>query len=84
MERVLKDAAGGYYRASIDESVIDVMEGITGDVNADVALVFEGKELRGLFTDSDYIKVCILLDMLIGCRLIAVLSLYCSDLLCFH
>lgn len=58
MERVLQDAAGGYYRAKSDESVIDVMEGITSDVNADVALVFEGEELKGLFTDSDYIKVC--------------------------
>lgn len=57
MERVLKDAAGGYYKARMDESVIDVMEGITADVNADVALVFEGEELKGLFTDSDYIKV---------------------------
>ncbi|KAL3772582.1 hypothetical protein ACHAWO_003637 [Cyclotella atomus] len=57
MERVLKDAAGGYYKAKMDESVIDVMEGITADVNADVALVFEGEELMGLFTDSDYIKI---------------------------
>ena len=50
---------GSYYKAHVDESVIDVMEGITADLNADVALVFEGEELRGLFTDSDYIKVCV-------------------------
>lgn len=50
---------GSYYKADVDESVIDVMEGITADLNADVALVFEGEELRGLFTDSDYIKVCV-------------------------
>jgi hypothetical protein len=50
--------SGGYYKADVGESVIDVMEGILKDGNADVALVFEGEELRGLFTDSDYIKVC--------------------------
>lgn len=57
MERILKDAAGGYYKASVDESVIDVMAGITGSADADMALVFEGEELKGLFTDFDYIKV---------------------------
>ena len=62
VERVLSDTSskGSYYKAHVDESVIDVMEGITADLNADVALVFEGEELRGLFTDSDYIKVCVL------------------------
>ena len=57
MERILKDAAGGYYRADVNESVIDVMAGITGSADADMALVFEGEELKGLFTDFDYIKV---------------------------
>jgi hypothetical protein len=59
MDRVIGDVvSGGYYKADVGESVIDVMEGILKDGNADVALVFEGEELRGLFTDSDYIKVC--------------------------
>ncbi|KAL3789916.1 hypothetical protein HJC23_010601 [Cyclotella cryptica] len=40
------------------ESVIDVMEGIVSDVNADVALVFDDSDkLLGLFTDKDYIKI---------------------------
>ena len=61
VERVLSETSskGSYYKADVDESVIDVMDGITADLNADVALVFEGEELRGLFTDSDYIKVCV-------------------------
>jgi len=68
MERVLKEAAAGYYKADANERVIDVMGGILGDVNADVALVFEGEKLLGLFTDSDYIKVCVLLYVMMVLR----------------
>lgn len=45
----------GYYKASSEESVISVMEKITQGP-LDVALVYNGEELLGIFTESDYIK----------------------------
>jgi hypothetical protein len=61
VERVMKNAnrASGYYRATSLESVTDVMDGITSG-QVDVALVFEEttNKLLGIFTESDYIKVC--------------------------
>jgi CBS domain-containing protein len=59
MEKVWKNAGGkGYYRAKATDSVIDVMEGIVADANADLALVFDDSDkLLGLFTDYDYIKL---------------------------
>jgi hypothetical protein len=61
VERVMKvaDRSNGYYRATSMESVTDVMDGITSG-NVDVALVFEEttNKLLGIFTESDYIKVC--------------------------
>jgi hypothetical protein len=61
--RVLREAKRGvgYYRASASDLVIDVMDGITSG-EQDVALVFDDKDakkLLGLFTETDYIKVCI-------------------------
>ena len=58
--RVLKEAkrGSGYYKASAQELVIDVMEAITSGEGADVALVYgEDDKITGLFTESDYIKV---------------------------
>uniref|UniRef100_A0A7S2N393 CBS domain-containing protein n=1 Tax=Helicotheca tamesis TaxID=374047 RepID=A0A7S2N393_9STRA len=57
MSRVLESAnrGPGFYRAKGTDRVIDVMDGITkGD--ADAALIFDGSDLLGLFTESDYIK----------------------------
>jgi hypothetical protein len=60
-ERVMREAdrSNGYYRATSLESVTDVMDGITSG-KVDVALVFEEttNKLLGIFTESDYIKVC--------------------------
>ncbi len=61
--RVLREAKRGvgYYRASASDLVIDVMDGITSG-EQDVALVFDDKDakkLLGLFTETDYMKVCI-------------------------
>lgn len=59
-ERVLKKSkrGTGFYRAAAADRVIDVMEAITTG-NQDVALVFEENEqLLGIFTETDYIKVC--------------------------
>jgi Na+/H+ antiporter NhaD/arsenite permease-like protein len=55
--RILKESGRGqgFYKASASESVIDVMEAITSGTS-DVALVFQGDELLGLFTEADYIK----------------------------
>lgn len=47
----------GYYRANGSDRVVDVMDGITRDVQHDVALVYDGDKLVGIFTESDYIKV---------------------------
>jgi Na+/H+ antiporter NhaD/arsenite permease-like protein/CBS domain-containing protein len=58
--RVLKQAkrGKGYYKADASESVIDVMEAISSGDN-DVALVFRDNDvLLGLFTESDFIRVC--------------------------
>lgn len=50
----------GCYRANGSDRVVDVMDAITQDVNQDVALVYdeETKKLLGIFTESDYIRVC--------------------------
>jgi len=59
-ERVLQvmtsDDNFGYHRATGDDQVIDVMEGVT-DSSADVALVFDSEEDRflGIFTEADYV-----------------------------
>jgi Na+/H+ antiporter NhaD/arsenite permease-like protein/CBS domain-containing protein len=46
----------GYYRANGSDPIVDVMDGITRDIKHDVALVYDGNELLGIFTESDYIK----------------------------
>lgn len=57
--RVLSESSrnGGFYRANVQESVIDVM-GKISDGSHDVALVFddETQTLLGLFTETDYIR----------------------------
>jgi hypothetical protein len=63
-DRVLRLAGRGvgYYRASASDLVIDVMDGITSG-EQDVALVFDDKDAKklvGLFTETDYIKVRVL------------------------
>jgi hypothetical protein len=60
-QRVLKEAGRGrgYYQASPDDRVIDVMEAITSGQH-DVALVLDEKgTILGLFTEADYVKVCV-------------------------
>ena len=58
MSRVLtlSRRASGYYKASADERVIDVIAAIT-DGPLDAALVFDKETLLGIFTESDYIRV---------------------------
>ena len=63
MERVLRKSMvenSGYYRASADDTVADVVEKITqlSDLNQpDVALVFSNDDkLLGIFTERDFIK----------------------------
>jgi hypothetical protein len=57
------DRAGrnnGYYKAKGSDIVTDVMEGITSG-KADVAVVFDendSSKVSGIFTETDYIKVC--------------------------
>jgi hypothetical protein len=60
-DRILKEAGRkkGYCRASSSDTVIDVMKAITEGDSIDAALIFdEADQLLGLFTESDYIKVC--------------------------
>ena len=56
--RVMKESGStGYYRAKSSESVVDVMEKIGKN---EVALVFDeenDKELMGIFTDFDFIRL---------------------------
>ena len=57
--RILKEAdrGNGFYKANSAELVIDVMEAITTG-QQDVALVYgDDNEIKGLFTETDYIKV---------------------------
>jgi Na+/H+ antiporter NhaD/arsenite permease-like protein/CBS domain-containing protein len=56
-ERIIAQAKrgnNGFYMATASSKVIDVMAGITGGTE-DVALIYEGTELLGIFTESDYI-----------------------------
>ena len=39
-----------------NDRIIDVMSGIT-EGDQDVALVYDGSELLGIFTETDYIEV---------------------------
>ena len=57
-ERILENSkrGKGFYAAKASERVIDVMGGIT-EGEEDVALVYEGTELLGIFTETDYIDV---------------------------
>ena len=57
-KRVLKEANrnDGFYPAQASDQIIDVMQAITTGTE-DVALVYEGAQLLGLFTESDYIRV---------------------------
>jgi Na+/H+ antiporter NhaD/arsenite permease-like protein/CBS domain-containing protein len=62
MDRVLAESKRqpGYHKAKASDTVIDVMQAITGSRDGyDVALVFDDdndNKLLGLFTESDYIK----------------------------
>lgn len=60
--RILKQAGrkGGYYRASASQFVLDVIAAITDEKEQDVALVYDDNDvLLGIFTEADYIKVCL-------------------------
>ena len=62
-ERIIAQAKrgnNGFYMATSSSKVIDVMGGITGGTE-DVALIYEGTELLGIFTESDYIDVSFVL-----------------------
>jgi len=58
-ERIIEGANrgenAGYFRAKATDRVIDVMEAITQGEN-DVALVYDGTDLAGIFTEADYIN----------------------------
>ena len=59
-ERILKEThkgeSSGYAAVNGNDSVIDVMQSITSGED-DVALVYDGTDLLGIFTESDYINV---------------------------
>jgi hypothetical protein len=58
-ERVLSQAKrgnNGFYKASSNDKVIDVMGGMTNGPE-DVALVYEAGQLVGIFTETDYLDV---------------------------
>jgi Na+/H+ antiporter NhaD/arsenite permease-like protein len=62
-KRILSAAnrkGSGYYRASSTENIMSVINAITTGDDFDAALVFdtETDKIVGLFTESDYIKVC--------------------------
>ena len=60
-QRILNDSSiqrknhFGYYKASVQDTVFDVMPQLM-DGSHDVALVFDGEKLVGLFTETDYIR----------------------------
>ena len=58
VERIIEKAqrGNGFYVANANDSVIDVMGGIT-EGEKDVALVYDGSDLLGIFTETDYINV---------------------------
>lgn len=58
--RILKEADRdkGFFRAEASTPVIDVIAAIT-EGTKDVSLVYDGDNLLGIFTETDYIKVCI-------------------------
>ncbi len=56
VRRILKESGRGYHKAKASDTVIDVMQAITAGAY-DVALVYDEKELVGLFTETDYIRV---------------------------
>lgn len=70
VDRILKKSgrSNGFYRAQASDLVVDVMEGITTG-NLDVALVFEdaSENLLGIFTETDYIKVRLLVPCIHYC-----------------
>lgn len=59
-ERILKEThtgeSSGFAAVNGNDSVIDVMQTITSGED-DVALVYDGTDLLGIFTESDYINV---------------------------
>lgn len=61
IDRVMKssDRYKGYYRAKASDLVVKVMDGMSEE-SMDVALVFddESDELLGIFTETDYVRVC--------------------------
>lgn len=62
ISRIAKLSRGeGFYRAKGSDRVVDVMQAITSNANEDVALVYddESNKLLGMFTETDYIRVCI-------------------------
>lgn len=54
----IADRNTGFYRAKASDIVTDVMDEITTG-KEDVALVFEDDKLKGIFTETDYIEVCL-------------------------
>ena len=57
-KRVLSSSNGekSFYVANANDRIIDVMSGIT-EGDQDVALVYDGSDLLGIFTETDYIEV---------------------------
>ncbi len=66
-ERIITNAKrgnNGFYKAKSTDKVIDIMGGITSGTE-DVALIYEDSELLGIFTESDYINVSIMLMLIL-------------------
>ena len=56
IEMSSKGETSGFVAVNANTRVIDVMGQIT-EGNEDVALVYDGSDLLGIFTESDYIRV---------------------------
>jgi hypothetical protein len=56
IEMSRKGETSGFVAVNANTRVIDVMGQIT-EGNEDVALVYDGSDLLGIFTESDYIRV---------------------------
>ena len=59
-KRIIKEANranNGFYKASSSDNIMSVIAAITGGSEYDAALVYDGNDAVGLFTESDYIRV---------------------------
>jgi hypothetical protein len=85
MERVLTKAkrGSGFYTATKDARVIDVMGGIT-EGQLDAALVYDQNELLGIFTESDYIKVSLCVYICVYIYVCVYICIYMCVYICIY